>query len=172
MSQCKSAHGSLSSSSPCIDEAMAADAILDKAFSGLFADEAASIEILKEASGDTVLHKDLKVCEGKGQFIPGISLRGKAEQRKALLLIAIGEPDPVVSRRLLIGRADTVKLRIAITSRYQVLFAWLQDFRRAALANGFAEYRSCRKYIVGLCSSDIDKHNRAARSAVRWLVRY
>ena len=172
LSQCKFAHGSLSSASPSLDEAMAAGAVLDKALLGLFADEVASIEILMEASGDTVLRKDLRTRKGKDGFIPGLSLSGEAEQREALLLIAIGEPDPVVSRRFLIGRADTVKLRTTITSRYQALFAWLQDFRMAALVNGFAEYRGCRKYLVGLRSSDIDKRNRAVRSAVRWVAKY
>jgi len=151
---------------------MAAGAVLDNALSRLFADEVASIEILMEASGDTVLRKDLKTRKGKKGFIPGLLLSGEAEQREALLLIAIGEPDPVISRRFLIGRADTVKLRTTVTSRYQALFSWLQDFRMAALVNGFAEYRGCRKYLVGLRSSDIDKRNRAVRSVVRWLARY
>ena len=53
-SQCKSAHGSLSSASPSLDEAMAAGAVLDEAIAGLFADSAASLEILTEASGDAV----------------------------------------------------------------------------------------------------------------------
>jgi hypothetical protein len=170
-SQCKSAHGSLSSASPSLDEATVAGAVLDKAIARLFTNEAASIEILMEASSDTVLRKDLRTCKGKDGFIPGFSLLGDAEQREALLMTAIGEPDPVVSRRFLMGRADTAKLRSAITSRYPVLFSWLQDFRRAALANGFAEYGGSRKYLVGLRSSDVDKRNRAVRSAVRWLAK-
>ena len=171
-SQCKSAHGSLSSASPSLEEATAAGAVLDKAIAGLVANEAASIEILMEASGDTVLRKDLRTRKGKDGVIPGISVLGEAEQREALLMIAIGEPDPVVSRRFLMGRADAAKLRSAITSRYPALFSWLQDFRRAALANGFAEYGGSRKYLAGLRSSDVDKRNRAVRSAVRWLAKY
>ncbi|MHB9016309.1 MAG: DNA polymerase [Sulfurovum sp.] len=171
-SQCKSAHGSLSSASPSLDEAMAAGAVLDEAVAGLFADAAASLRILMEASGDAVLRNDLRPRKGKYGFIPGLSVLGEAEQREALLMTAIGEPDPVVSRRFLVGRADTAKMRSAITSRYPALFSWLQDFRRAALANGFAEYGGSRKFIAGLRSSDVDKRNRAVRSAVRWLARY
>jgi len=170
-SQCKSAHGSLSSASPSLEEATAAGAVLDKAIAELFANEAASIENLMEASSDTVLRRDLRTRKGKDGFIPGFSLLGEAEQREALLMTAIGEPDPVVSRRFLMGRADTAKLRSAITSRYPALFSWLQDFRRAALANGFAEYGGSRKYLVGLRSSDVDKRNSAVRSAVRWLAK-
>jgi hypothetical protein len=171
-SQCKSAHGSVSSTSPSLYEAKAAGAILDEAIARLFVNEAASIEILMEASGDAVLRKDLRSHKGKDGFVPGFPLLGEAEQREALLMTAIGEPDPVVSRRFLMGRADTAKLRSAITSRYQALFSWLQDFRRAALANGFAEHRGSRKYLAGLRSSDVDKRNKAVRSAVRWLARY
>lgn len=171
LSQCKSAHGSLSSASPCLDEAVAAGAVLDKAVAAHFADAAASLEILMEASGDDVLRRDLRQRKAKDGFIPGLSVLGEAEQREARLMTAIGEPDPVVSRRFLMGRADTAKLRSAITSRYPALFSWLQNFKRAALANGFAEYGGNRKYLAGLRSSDVDKRNRAVRSTVRWLAR-
>jgi hypothetical protein len=124
------------------------------------------------ASSDAVLREDLRLRKATGGFISGLSVLGEAEQQEALLMTAIGEPDPVVSRRFLLGRADTAKLRSTITSRYPALFSWLQDFRMAALANGFAEYDGSRRYIAGLRSSDIDKRNRAVRSAVRWLARY
>ena len=64
-SQCKSAHGSLSSAAPSLNEATAAGAVLDKAIAGLYGNQAASIEILMEASGDTALRKDLKNREAK-----------------------------------------------------------------------------------------------------------
>ena len=172
LSQCKSAYGSVSAASPCLDEAVAAGAVLDKALSNLFADATVSLEILLEASGDDVLRKDLRSRKAKEGFIPGLSLSGDTEQRDALLMTAIGEPDPVVCRRLLIRRADAAKLRDTITSRYPTLFSWLRDFRRAALANGFAEHGGRRKYIAGFHSSDVDKRNRAVRSAVRWLAKY
>jgi DNA polymerase-1 len=169
-SQCKSVHGSLSSASPCLDEAVAAGAVLDKVLVGLLPDVAASLETLVEASGDDVLRKDLRPRKAKNGFIPGLLVSGDADQREALLMTAIGEPDAAVARRLLLGRADTAKVRSVITSRYPALFSWLQDFRRAALANGFAEHRGSRKYLAGLRSSDVDKRNRAVRSAVRWLA--
>ena len=171
-SQCKSAHGSISSASPRLDEAIAAGAVLDKVVEGFFADATASLEILVVASSDAVLREGFEAAQGNRWIYPGLSVLGEAEQQEALLMTAIGEPDPVVSRRFLLGRADTATLRSTITSRYPVLFSWLQDFSMAALANGFAEYDGSRRYIAGLRSSDIDKRNRAARSAVRWLARY
>jgi hypothetical protein len=171
-SQCRSAHGSLSSASPNLDEAFAAGAVLDKAITGLFTDMAASLEILVEASDDAALRKDLRARKTKKRLIPNISLVGNAEQREALLMTAIGEPDAAISRRFLIGRAEVSKLRGVFTSRYKALFLWLQEFRRSVLANGFAEYRGRRRYLAGLLSSDVDKRNRAVRSAIRWLARY
>ena len=170
LSQCKSADGSLWSASPRLDEALGAGAVLDKAIAGLFTEVGRSLEILAEASDETVLRKDLGVRKGKDGFISGISVVGDAEQREAVLLTAIGEPDPAISRRFLISRAEASKLRSAITSRYPALFRWLQEFKRSALASGFAEYRGRRKYLAGLHSSDVDKRNRALRSAVRWLA--
>jgi len=171
-SQCKSGHGSLSSVSPCLDEAFAAGAVLDKAIASFSTSATASLEILAEASDDAVLRKDLRLRKGKDGLIPSLSIVRDSEQLEALLMTAIGEPDPAISRRFLIGRADMAKLRSAITSRYPSLFLWLQEFRRSALANGFAEYRGRRKYLAGLRSSDVDKRNRAVRSAIRWLARY
>ncbi|MBN1569639.1 MAG: hypothetical protein JXA73_17475 [Acidobacteria bacterium] len=171
-SQCRSAHGSLSSVSPNLDEAFAAGAVLDKAITGLFTSAAASLEILLEASDDAVLWKDLRMQQGKDGLIPGLSIVEAAEEREALLMTAIGEPDPVISRRFLIGRAEASKLRGVFTSRYSSLFLWLQEFRKSALANGFAEYCGRRRYLAGLRSSDVDKRNRAVRSAIRWLSKY
>ena len=105
-----------------------------------------------------------------GRTATQISTRSRTTSREAVLLIAIGEPLPVLSRRFLIGRAEAAKLRSAITSRYPALFRWLQQFKGSALASGFAEYRGRRKYLAGLRSSDLDKRNRALRAAVRWLA--
>jgi hypothetical protein len=138
---------------------MAAGAVLDKALTELFADAAASREILMAASGNDVLRKDLRPRKAKNGFVPGLSVSQDADQREALLMTAFGEPDPVISRRFLMERADTAKLRSAITSRYRTLFSWLQDFRRAALAIGFAEHGGSRKYLAGRRSSDVDKRN-------------
>lgn len=48
---------------------------------------------------------------------PGGQLPGarEAEQREALLMTAVGEPDPVVSHRFLLGGADAAKRRNSAT---------------------------------------------------------
>jgi hypothetical protein len=80
------------------------------------------------------LRNDLGARKENDSLIPDVSAVGDREQREAVLLIAIGQPLPVLSRRFLIGRAEAAKLRSAITSRYPALFRWLQEFRGSALA--------------------------------------
>ena len=105
-SQCKSAHGSLFSAAPSLNEATAAGAVLDKAIAGLYGNQAASIEILMEASGDTALRKDLKNRGSKNSFIPNISGATEVNHGESLLLVAIGEPEPAICRCFLLGRAQ------------------------------------------------------------------
>ena len=170
LSQCKFADDSLWSASPALEEAFAAGAVLDKAVEGLHTEAGRCLKVLAEAADEPVLRKDLGARKENDSLIPDVSVVGDREQREAVLLIAIGEPLPVLSRRFLIGRAEAAKLRSAITSRYPALFRWLQEFKGSALASGFAEYRGRRKYLAGLRSSDLDKRNRALRAAVRWLA--
>ena len=170
LSQCKFADDSLWSASPALEEAFAAGAVLDKAVEGLHTEAGRCLKVLAEAADEAVLRKDLGARKENDSLIPDVSVVGDREQREAVLLIAIGEPLPVLSRRFLIGRAEAAKLRSAITSRYPALFRWLQEFKGSALASGFAEYRGRRKYLAGLRSSDLDKRNRALRAAVRWLA--
>jgi DNA polymerase I len=170
LSQCKFADDSLWSASPALEEAFAAGAVLDKAVEGLHTEAGRCLKVLAEAGDEAVLRKDLGARKENDSLIPDVSVVGDREQREAVLLIAIGEPLPVLSRRFLIGRAEAAKLRSAITSRYPALFRWLQEFKGSALASGFAEYRGRRKYLAGLRSSDLDKRNRALRAAVRWLA--
>jgi DNA polymerase-1 len=170
LSQCKFVDDSLWSASPALEEAFAASAVLDKAVEGLHTEAGRCLKVLAEAADDAVLRNDLGARKETDSLIPDVSVVGDREQREAVLLIAIGQPLPVLSRRFLIGRAEAAKLRSAITSRYPALFRWLQEFKGSALASGFAEYRGRRKYLAGLRSSDLDKRNRALRAAVRWLA--
>ena len=170
LSQIKNAHGCLHAGSPSLDEAVAAGAIEDRQLLGLFGDEASALRILVEASDDATLRGDL-MLNGKKGFIPGVPVFEDMDHGELLVLAAIGEPDLVICRRFLLVRTQVSAFLSIITSRYLKLFLWLEDFKRAALSHGFAEYRRKRKYLAGLRSSDIDKRSKAVRSAIRWLVR-
>jgi len=170
LSQSRVWHGAVSSSSPGLEEAFAAGAILDQDIAGLFTDVGRSLRALADASSEAALGEDLGAEKGKDGFMPEISVVGHAAQREAVLLTAVGEPDSVIARRFLIARGDARKLRGIIVSRYPALFRWLQDAKKSALANGFIDCGMTRKYLAGLHSSDVDKRNRALRLTIRWLA--
>jgi len=69
LSQMKTAHGCLSSDSPCLDEAIVAGAVLDEELLELCGNSDAALESLHYASGDSVLRADLrKRREGETSF--------------------------------------------------------------------------------------------------------
>ena len=171
-SQIKTPQGRLMSSSPSLHEAVVAGAVQDKPLVTLFGNGEAALEILREASGDLVLGDDLKQRSCSGDFLPGNLVAEGVNHREILLFAAIGHPEPAICRSFLIRREQAVAIRSGIVSRYQRLFVWLDEFKRLSLVQGFAEHGGERKYLAGLRSSDIDKRNKAVRSAVRWLLRY
>lgn len=95
---------------------------------------------------------------------------GDAED--VVLSLATGVSDAALCQRFLIDPMRAARLRSAAEARYARLFAWLEDYRKDAVAQGFASYQGRRKYLEGLRSSDMDRRQRATRSVVRWLVKY
>ncbi len=169
LSQIKNAHGYIHTGSPNLDEAVAASAVLDYQLFGLFGNTASALRTLVDVSDDATLREDLKRT-GKEGFIPGVPAVKDVDHGELLVLAAIGEADLVICRRFLLSRPQVLAFMSLITSRYLTLFSWLENFKRASLSQGFAEYRWRRKYLAGLRSSDIDKRTKAVRSAIRWLV--
>jgi hypothetical protein len=89
-----------------------------------------------------------------------------------LLSIAIGLPDAAVCRRFLLSPEKAMRIRANLRLRYLAVFEWLDRFRRESIARGYAEHDGRRIYLEGLRSSNIEKKNTAASSAIRWLVLY
>ena len=52
------------------------------------------------------------------------------------------------------------------------LFTWIEIYRKETAIRGFGYHDGTRKYLDGLKSSDINKKQKALRSAVEWLIRY
>ncbi len=172
LSQIKSGHGSIWSNSPVLEEAIATQAVQDKQLLDILPCSETALLNLRDISGDTVLQVDLNDYKRGGNFIPcDFGIRG-VTHCKIILYIATGLPDATVCRKLLIDKTQAVQIRTAITSRYEQLFEWLDQFKRFAIEQGYVEYAGRRKYLDGLRSSDIDKRTKAVRSAIRWLIRY
>lgn len=89
-----------------------------------------------------------------------------------MLSTTIGLSDAAMCKRFLISPEKAANIRINLRGRYEIAFEWLDRFCKEAMAQGYAEYAGQRKYIEGLRSSNIDKKNKAAKAAVRWLLHY
>ena len=113
----------------------------------------------------------LQVQASKYEFIRGEqpALVGLIH-KEVLVSLAIGTSNAALCKRFLIDARRASDLREGVTGRYPKLFTWIEEYRRNIVSSGFALSAGRRKYWDGLRSSDIDRRNRAQRSAVRWLI--
>lgn len=170
-SQIRSPHLSLTSAGPNMDEALRAGAVIDELLRNEWADGKRSLHRLQQVTGDAVL-KDELVKGRRSGFKSGDSDVDGLEQLDIVLSTAIGLSDAAMCKRFLISPEKAAKIRTRLRGRYELAFEWLERFCREAMAQGYAEYAGQRKYIEGLRSSNIDKKNKAAKAAVRWLLHY
>ncbi len=171
-SQVKAAHGSISSADPSLfdlEGGLRPGAMLDKDIRQHIPDESRALDILQQLRGDRALEKDRQA--GKNEFIGGEqpSLVGLCHT-DVLISLSIGASNAALCKRFLIDARKASVLREGVTDRYPRLFAGLEEYRRNIVLSGFASSGGRRRYWEGLGSSDIDKRNRALRSAVRWLI--
>jgi len=138
----------------------------------LFVDPQKSLHILSKVTKDPLL---IKVRTSKSKVDPVMAkhpLMQELDPDELLLRLAIGQSDTVLSKRFLIDRLNITTMRHDLEKRYRVMFQWLNNFRRMALANRYATNGELRKYIDGLKSSDVARRGRALEYAVRWLIHY
>jgi hypothetical protein len=171
-SQLKAAHGSVSSADPRLFEpesALPPGAVLDKDIRQRIPDENRALDILQQLSGDRALKEDRQA--GKNEFIGGEqpSLVGLCHTH-VLVSLSIGASNAALCKRFLIDARRASVLREEVTGRYPTLFGWLEECRRNIVSSGFASSGELVRYWEGLGSSDMEKRNRALRSAVRWLI--
>ena len=171
-SQLRVQHRSATSSSPNLDEALRAKAVRDSFLSRDYHSPKQALQRLQQITEDEGLRVDLARCARSDFRCSEEPLLDGLDHADALLSIAIGVPDAVVCRRLLISPEKETRIRVNLRLRYPPLFEWLDRFRRESVARGFAEHDGRRIYLEGLRSSNIEKKNAATSSAIRWLVRY
>lgn len=171
-SQTKTPYGCLSSDAPCLDEAIAAGAVLDVELLDLFGNSKMALESLRDATGDSTLRADLKERREGEYLIHGPWAATGVPQGEMLLAIVSGETDHAICGRFLIKKEHAAAIRNGFVFRYKSVFAWLDEFKRAALTQGFVERGGKRKFLAGLSSSDIAKRGKAVTAAIRWLLRY
>ena len=171
-SQLRVPHMSASSSSPNLDEAFRANAVTDARLRQDYTSPKQALQRLQKITKDQALRTELSRCVRSGLRCVGEPSLEGLEHAEVLLSVAIGLPDAAVCRRFLISPEKAMRIKANLQVRYPALFEWLDRFRRESITRGYAEHDRRRLYIEGLRSSNIEKRNRAAIFAVRWLVRY
>lgn len=171
-SQMKAGHGSISSADPSLFEiegSLQPEDVLDEDIRQRIPDSNRALDILQQLTGDQALEMDRQ--GSKNEFIGGeqLSLVGLCHA-DVLVLLAIGASNAALCKRFLIDARRASNLREGVGDRYPRLFKWIEEFQRNTVSSGFASTGGRRRYWEGLGSSDIDKRNRAQRSAVRWLI--
>jgi DNA polymerase I len=174
-SQVRRQSGGLSSTDPKMcdsDGPLGCTAVMDKAVRELMEDRDRSLGILQRVTGDEALKTDLSYWSKDSSLVGDDAMLGKLDQRELLLFTATGRSDAALCRRFLIDRATAVAIRKTHEARYVKLFTWLDIYRKDTVTRGFGYHDGIRKYLDGLKSSDINKKQKALRSAVEWLIRY
>jgi DNA polymerase I-like protein with 3'-5' exonuclease and polymerase domains len=171
-SQLRVPHMSATSSGPNLEEALRANAVADSQLTREGPNPKRALQRLQRITGDDALRTDLRVCARSDFQCPEEPFLEGLSHADVLLSIAIGLQDAALCRRFLVSPEKTARIRANVQVRYPDLFGWLDQFRRDAIARGYAEHDGRRMYIDGLQSSNIEKKNKALTSAVRWLLRY
>jgi len=172
-SQISSDHGGLSWADPPLSERDAVryrGAVVDKTIRQRMPNRETALEILERATRDPTLRRDRK--KGVWPLPDGGAPVDDADAGDLVISLATGVSDAALCQRFLIDPMRAARLRTAAEARYAQLFGWLENYRKDAVAQGFASYQGRRKYLEGLRSSDMDRRQRASRSVVRWLVEY
>jgi DNA polymerase III epsilon subunit-like protein len=173
-SQIRWQHGGVSSTDPRMcepDGPLESEAVNDKAVRERMEDRNRSLEILQQAAGDKALKRDLRAWAKHPSPISADAIVRNLDQRDLLLSTAIGLSDAALCRRFLVDRVTVAAIRQTIEARYVKLFTWLDTWQRDTVTKGFGYHDGARKYLEGLKSSDINKKQKAVRSAVEWLIR-
>ncbi|MFH0996188.1 MAG: hypothetical protein V1844_11965 [Pseudomonadota bacterium] len=170
--QLKAPYGLISSADPRLFDPIVGlhpGAVLDKDIRQRIPDENRSLDILLSLTEDPVFEKDWR--ERKRDFIggEGFPLAG-IDHADVLISVAIGLSNAALCKRYLIDARRAMALRDHVTDRYSRLFEWLDEYRRNIIFAGFASSGTRRRYWEGLRSANIDRRNKALRSAVRWLI--
>jgi DNA polymerase-1 len=172
-SQISSDHGCLSWADPPFfqrDAVRYRGAVVDKAMRQRMPNRETALGILERATRDPTLRRDRK--KGEWPLPDGGAPVDDADAGDVVISLATGDSDAALCQRFLIDPMRAARLRTAAEGRYARLFGWLENYRKDAVAQGFASYQGRRKYLEGLRSSDMDRRQRATRSVVRWLVNY
>jgi len=131
-----------------------------------------SLDTVERLSGDVILRQDRRAARIPSRFLKVETLLDDVDDQDLLLCIMTGSSNEKLCHRFLCDRSSIAAIRHELATRYVALFRWLRSYRRETLDRGFAANGGRRRWLDGLGSSNVEKRERAANTAVRWLLRY
>lgn len=173
-SQTRTDHCRLSSVKPRlldIDGAQDVAACLPDGVRQFCPDASRSLGILADAAADNVLQGDLRAAKGSNH-LQNVRLLDEDSDLQLLLSVVVGVPDHQMCRTFLLDRSTIATISHEFRSRYSLTFLWLERFRDETATKGYASANGRRRYLDGLRSSNLDKRDKAMRSAVRWRIQW
>lgn len=146
------------------------DSCIDGRLRDWFVDTRKAVATLAQLTEDHLLLRAMAVNFKDDPVMAKHPWTRELDYHDLLTSQAVGQPEAVVSRRLLVERSKIVAMRHDLERAYPTMWRWLDDFRRMARTRGYAANGDLRKYIDGLKSSDIARRDQALEYAVRWLL--
>lgn len=130
-----------------------------------------ALGILADAAADHALHEDIlsPLAASSLQSSPPLH---QDEYFHLLISVVVGIPEHKLSRMFLLDRNAIAAIRHHFKIRYSLTFLWLDQFCLETMTNGFASAPGRRRYFDGFRSSNLEKREKAMRSAVKWLIRW
>jgi DNA polymerase I-like protein with 3'-5' exonuclease and polymerase domains len=134
-------------------------------------DASRALGILADAAADNVLQSDLLAAKGSCclQNVPPLD---EGDHFQLLLSVAVGVSDHQMCRMFLLDRSAIAAIRHEFRTRYSLTFLWLEQFCNETATKGYASAHGRRRYVDGLRSSNLDKRDKAMRSAIKWLIHW
>ncbi|WP_321415861.1 DNA polymerase [uncultured Desulfobacter sp.] len=136
----------------------------------LFKCEKKSIDIISRIVQDPNLNMDWK--KRRNQYMVANPIMKELNTNELFLAIISGYSDYKLSKEFMLDRTTVLTIRHDLYMRYQILFNWIEQFKKQTLDKGFAVYQNKKKYFAGLKSSNIETREIAVNNSIRWILKY
>jgi DNA polymerase-1 len=173
-SQTRTDHCRLSSVKPRlldIDSAQDLASYLPDGVRQFCPDARGALGILADAAADNVLQGDLLAAKGS-YSLQDVHPLDEDGDLHLLLSVVVGVSDHQICRMFLLDRSTLGAICHEFRTRYSLTFMWLEGFRNETATNGYASAYGRRRYLDGLRSSNLEKRDKAMRSAIRWRIQW
>lgn len=172
--QTRTDHCRLSSVKPIlfeVDTGQQRGSFLPDELRQFYPDANRALGILADAAADHALREDIlsPLATSSLQSSPPLL---QEEYFRLLISVVVGIPEHQLGRMFLLDHDAISAICHHFKIRYSLTFLWLEQFCQQTVTNGFASAPGRRRYFDGLRSSNLEKREKALRSAVKWSIRW